>query len=43
MANTGGWADKLAGTYLDKRKRIKIESANSARDAVNKILMLIQK
>lgn len=34
MVGTGGWADKLAGTYLDDRKRIQIEKAVTAKEAV---------
>lgn len=36
MSNTGGWADKLAGTYLDTRKRIKAISATTPKEAVQK-------
>jgi uncharacterized protein (TIGR00725 family) len=34
MKNTGGWSDKLAGTFLDGRKRLKILSAKNAKQAV---------
>lgn len=30
----GGWSSKLAGTYLDNRKRYKIEEANTAEQAL---------
>ena len=33
IQGTGGWSDKLAGKFLDKRKRRKIESVNSAKEA----------
>lgn len=42
IKNTGGWSDKLAGQYLDKRKRIKIEEADTAEKAVRKIINLIK-
>lgn len=40
ISKTGGWADKLANTYIDKRKRIKIVSANSPKDAVRKAIRI---
>lgn len=41
VKNSGGWSDKLAGQYLDERKRMKIESADGPEEAVNKIIRLI--
>ena len=43
IKNTGGWSEKLGGTFLDERKRIKIEIAKNAREAVEKALQLIKK
>jgi uncharacterized protein (TIGR00725 family) len=43
VKNTGGWSDKLAGHFLDDRKRLKIQSANTAEQAVEKIITLIKK
>ena len=40
LENTGGWSNKLANTYLDERKRIKIEIANTPREAVKKAISL---
>jgi uncharacterized protein (TIGR00725 family) len=34
LEGTGGWSDRLAGQYLDKRKRIKIKAAKTASEAV---------
>jgi uncharacterized protein (TIGR00725 family) len=34
LAGTGGWSDKLAGEYLDIRKRVKILPAESPAEAV---------
>jgi len=34
LTGTGGWSDKLAGEFLDGRKRIKAEAANSPKNAV---------
>ncbi len=34
LKNTGGWSDKLADTYLDDRKRFKIKSAKTPKEAV---------
>ncbi len=35
LANSGGWSQKLAGKFLDARKRVKITAARSAKEAVN--------
>ena len=43
MLNTGGWAEKLAGTYLDTRERVKIEVAETPKEAVRKAVELIRK
>ena len=43
MENTGGWSDKLAGLYLDARKRLKIERAKTPEEAVKLIIELINK
>lgn len=43
MKNTGGWSDKLAGQYLDERKRIKVQSVDTAEEAVKLILELANK
>ncbi|MFA5870289.1 MAG: hypothetical protein WC842_00125 [Candidatus Paceibacterota bacterium] len=38
IGGTGGWADKLADTYLDNRKRLLTIKSKDAKDAVAKIL-----
>lgn len=43
LEKTGGWAEKLSGTYLDKRKRIKAVPAKDAKDAVTKAIRLARK
>lgn len=35
LTGTGGWADKLAGEYIDARKRVKITPAKTAEEAVD--------
>jgi len=40
LTGTGGWADKLAGTYLDERKRFKIIPASTPAEAVTRVLKL---
>ncbi len=40
LEGTGGWSDKLAGTYLDERKRIKAEQAATPEEAVDKAIHL---
>ena len=42
MKGTGGWADKLADTYMDTRRRIKVETAETSKEAVLKIIELIK-
>jgi len=39
----GGWGEKLAGNYLDERKKIFIKSAKNADEAVNLVLSEIDK
>lgn len=34
MKGTGGWADKLSDSFIDNRERIKAQSANNPKDAV---------
>lgn len=34
LIGTGGWADKLADTYIDERKRFKIVPAKTSKEAV---------
>src|SRR3989338_533854 len=36
-----GWADKLAGSFIDERKLVKIEGSNSAEEAVSLLLRRI--
>jgi len=43
MKNTGGWSEKLANTYLDDRKRFKIETAKTAKEAVDKAFALVDR
>lgn len=43
LKNSGGWSERLGGIYLDERKRIKIETANSPKEAVEKAIKLIKK
>jgi len=43
LDGTGGWADKVAGKYIDSRKRIKALAAKDAKDAVDKALAEIKK
>lgn len=42
MADTGGWAEKLGGTHIDSRNRIKAEIAITPQEAVVKVLGLIR-
>ncbi|KKU68212.1 MAG: Rossmann fold nucleotide-binding protein [Parcubacteria group bacterium GW2011_GWA2_47_16] len=34
LTGSGGWADKLAGTYIDERKRLKVVAVKSPKEAV---------
>ncbi len=38
LVGTGGWADKLADTYIDQRERLKVISAKTPEQAVNMAL-----
>lgn len=40
LKGTGGWSDKLAGTYLDGRERIKAVSAETPEEAVKTAIKL---
>jgi len=42
IAKTGGWSNRLAGTFLDKRKRIKIEIADNPTNAVKLAIKIIK-
>lgn len=42
ITGTGGWADKLAGTYIDNRQRMKILEAKTSEEAVNLAIKLAQ-
>lgn len=42
LTGTGGWADKLAGEYIDARKRLKIEAATTPEEAVSKVFSLVK-
>ena len=35
LDGTGGWSEKLAGQFIDKRQRIKCVTAKTAKDAVD--------
>jgi uncharacterized protein (TIGR00725 family) len=43
LKGTGGWSDKLAGKFLDNRKRIKAKAAKSPKEAVELAIKLIRK
>ncbi|MDO8482473.1 MAG: hypothetical protein Q7S86_01480 [bacterium] len=43
IKNTGGWSDKLAGTFIDERKRLLVEEAGSAKEAVKKAIALAKR
>lgn len=42
LVNTGGWSEKLGGTFLDDRKRLKIEIAKTPEEAVNMAFKLVK-
>lgn len=43
MGGTGGWAEKIGGTHIDSRNRIKAEIASTPKEAVSRVLELIEK
>lgn len=42
LSGFGGWSDKLAGKFLDERKRLKFVKAMTPEDAVKKALKLAE-
>ncbi len=40
LQESGGWSSKLAGKFLDNRKRLKIISVKSPKEAVNAAILL---
>lgn len=43
ISKTGGWAAKLAGKYIDQRKRLKVLSAKTVKEAVDLAFKLARK
>jgi uncharacterized protein (TIGR00725 family) len=43
IKGTGGWSEKLAGEYIDARKRVKIEVVDNPEKAVKLAISLIKK
>ena len=41
LAGTGGWADKLADTYIDERQRFKVVPAATPKEAVALAIRLV--
>ncbi len=41
LTGSGGWADKLADTYIDGRERLKVQPAKDPKEAVSKALSSI--
>ena len=41
ITDTGGWADKLAGKYIDARKRLKVIPAKNPQIAVQTAIKCI--
>ena len=42
VTGTGGWADKLADTYIDDRRRLRVVPAISPEEAVSLAISLVQ-
>ena len=38
LRNTGGWSEKLADQYFDARRRLKVEGADTPKEAVEKAI-----
>jgi len=43
ISNTAGWADKLAGSFLDERETIRVEKVKSPKQAVSRAISLARK
>lgn len=37
-----GWAKKLAGSYLDERRRLRCETVSSASEAIDKVIEILE-
>jgi len=42
LKNTGGWSEKLMDQFLDDRKRVRVQSANTPQEAVKTVIKLIK-
>ena len=42
IEGSGGWADKIVGTYIDEKKKVLIRGAKTAKDAVALALKLAE-
>ncbi|MDP2631754.1 MAG: hypothetical protein Q8P30_03245 [Candidatus Uhrbacteria bacterium] len=42
ITGLGGWADKMAGEFFDARKRVQVIGAESAEEAVRKIMEIVR-
>ncbi|MDD4762197.1 MAG: hypothetical protein PHZ25_04225 [Candidatus Pacebacteria bacterium] len=43
IKGSGGWADKMSGKFFDGRKRLEVISVSSAKNAVSKIIDILDK
>ncbi len=43
LKGTGGWSDKLAGEFLDSRKRVKVEVTKTPKEAVELAIKIASK
>lgn len=43
LKNSGGWSEKLQNTYIDQRNRVKVEVAETPKEAVEKAIELIER
>jgi uncharacterized protein (TIGR00725 family) len=43
MTGTAGWAEELAGKFIDKRERLRVQQAATAKEAVALALQSVRK
>ena len=42
LKNSGGWSEKLAGEFIDDRKRLKVVGVENAKEAIEVLITLIE-
>ncbi len=43
ISTSGGWSKQLSNTFLDERKAVRIEEAKTSKEAITKLMALVEK